>query len=520
MRVVVDAAAGRHPISPYIYGVAFGSSHALEDMGTVINRAGGDSAARYNWESNARAAGRDWFFESMPCDNSPMEQFGDNFVAMSKAGGAVPMLTVPMVGWVAKLGPNRERLAGFSILKYGLQQKTDVAGLTTAGDGVAIDGSLIHNNDPNDANVPDSLARETTWVKHVVTKWEPASKGGVRFFMLDNEPERWHDIHRDVHPVGTHANELAEKTLTFAKMVKSVDPSAKVVAPETWVPPGFHDSGFDQQMAELKDESTPRDRATQTGGMDMLPWLLTQWKKVVHPVDVVSVHFYPQSGEYRDGGSDVSESMQLLRNRSTRLLWDKSYHDTPWMSDMIGLIPRMREWVDRYYVPGTPIAITEYNWGGEKSMNGATTQADILGIFGREGLYMGTRWVAPADGSPTYFAMKLFRNYDDHHAGFGETSVSTAAPDADDVSAFGALRSSDRALTVMVINKQLHKDEPLDVAIKNFAPAGTVDAVRLVGGKLMTLPAGTYSNGVLHESLPAQSVTLLILHTSASPHVH
>lgn len=65
------------------------------------------------------------------------------------------------------------------------------------------------------------------------------------------------------------------------------------------------------------------------------------------------------------------------------------------------LIPRMRNWVNTYY-PGTPIAITEYNWGAEDDMNGATTLADILGIFGREGLDMATYWTIPASTSPTF----------------------------------------------------------------------------------------------------------------------
>jgi hypothetical protein len=35
------------------------------------------------------------------------------------------------------------------------------------------------------------------------------------------------------------------------------------------------------------------------------------------------------------------------------------------------------------FYPGTAIDITEYNWGAENHINGATTQADIYGIFGR-----------------------------------------------------------------------------------------------------------------------------------------
>ena len=58
------------------------------------------------------------------------------------------------------------------------------------------------------------------------------------------------------------------------------------------------------------------------------------------------------------------------------------------LGDTVRLIPRVKEWVDQYY-PGTKIGITEYNWGAEAHINGATSQADVLGIFGREGLDIG-----------------------------------------------------------------------------------------------------------------------------------
>ena len=104
------------------------------------------------------------------------------------------------------------------------------------------------------------------------------------------------------------------------------------------------------------------------------------------------MHYYPQGGEFSD---DVSTAMQLRRNRSTRSLWDPNYVDETWIDDKVQLIPRLKGWVNTYY-PGTQIGITEYNWGAESHINGATTQADILGIFGREGLDLATRWTTPA----------------------------------------------------------------------------------------------------------------------------
>src|SRR5262249_51485881 len=152
--------------------------------------------------------------------------------------------------------------------------------------------------------------------------------------------------------------------------------------------------------------------------------------------------------------NDVSPNMSNLRNRSTRSLWDPNYTDASWINDKVKLIPRIRGWVNTYY-PGLQIGITEYNWGAENAINGATTQADIYGIFGREGLDMATRWTTPEASTPTYKAMKMFRNYDGNGSGFGDTSVSASVPDPDSLSSFAAVRSSDGALTVMIINKNL-----------------------------------------------------------------
>src|SRR5204862_503163 len=77
-------------------------------------------------------------------------------------------------------------------------------------------------------------------------------------------------------------------------------------------------------------------------------------------------------------------------------------------------------WVNTYY-PGTQIAITEYNWGAENDPNGATAQAEIFGIFGREGLDMATRWTTPPSNSDVYKAFQMFRNY-----GFGDLSVTAS----------------------------------------------------------------------------------------------
>src|SRR6185295_17500358 len=111
--------------------------------------------------------------------------------------------------------------------------------------------------------------------------------------------------------------------------------------------------------------------------------------------------------------------------------------------------PRLRNWGDTYYYAGTPIGITEYNWGAEGHINGATTQADIFGIFGREGLNLASRWTTPDTSTPTYKAIKMYRNYDGNKSTFGDVSVSAGGTNPDQVAVFAAERSGDAALTIM-----------------------------------------------------------------------
>ena len=197
--IAVDAAADRHPISPLIYGLNFGTTETLRDLRVPINRSGGNSSSAYNWKIDARNTGVDWYFESQPVDPKAIyDQFNERFVELSRAGGAAPMLTIPMIGRVAKLGKDRARLPSFSIKKYGPQQSFEVNGWRDAGNGVAPDGTFIHN-DPDDATVPDDPKSQEERVKQLVREFGDAGAGGVRYYLMDNEPSLWQLAHRDIH---------------------------------------------------------------------------------------------------------------------------------------------------------------------------------------------------------------------------------------------------------------------------------------------------------------------------------
>ena len=274
--VIVNAALDRHPISRDIYGVNFaGPAHAA--MGATLNRDGGDTETRYNWKQNAHSTGNDWFFESVPVGDAAPGKQTDDFIANSKALGAQPMVTIPLIGWVADLGPNRAKRASFSVAKYGPQKETDAQWMPNAGKGVRTDGSVITDNDPRDASVPADPDFMRGWVQHLVTRWGTADKGGVRYYLMDNEPNLWHLTHRDVDPKGVGMDQYRDRLFAYAAMVKSVDPSALVVGPECWDFNGanYSDADIRQATAAGGDWKVMPDRQAHGGG-DFFPWVLDQ----------------------------------------------------------------------------------------------------------------------------------------------------------------------------------------------------------------------------------------------------
>ncbi len=527
--VQVDAQANRHPISPLIYGVAFASSNDLADLNFTVNRSGGNSETRYNWQLNAHNHANDWYFESIDDGSATPAESADDHIANSLSGGAQPLMTIPMIGWMPKLAAQRGKLASYSTNKYGPQTDHDSAYMPDAGNGIGTNRTthtswLITTNDPTDANFPTNSVFQSGYVQHLIGRWGNATNGGVRFYIMDNEHSIWYSTHQDIHPIESTMQEIRDKIFDYASMVKSNDPNALVCAPEEFGWSGYFFSGYDQQWcAQHNNYNSAQfpDRSTN-GGWDYMPWLLSQLHQ--HDtntgqrlLDYFTLHCYPQDAAGNDG--DVSPATELVRNESTRQLWDTNYVDQSWIgqqatNSILMLIPRMKSWVTNYY-PGTKIGITEYNWGAEPYINGATAQADILGIFGREGLDLATRWTTPASNTPTYLAMKIYRNYDGNKSAFGDTSVAAAVPNPDNLAAFAAIRTNDSALTIMVINKTFSGLTPLQLSVTNFANSGTAQAWQLTASsvisRLVDIP---YAGGVLSNTLPAQSITLLVLPTA------
>ena len=504
--VNVNANANRLAISPYIYGSNWLDTASIDDLNISVNRRGGNATTTYNWQLNCTNRGGDWYFESLSDGPEVPSLSADQFIDATKAGGAETMITIPMVDWVAKVGPNRQGLTPYSVAKYGAQTKTD-PWWTDAGNGILVsDGSRVVN-DPNDAYVPNSPAFQKQWVEYLVNKYGASTGDGIKFYLTDNEHGVWPANHRPIVPVGPTMAGIRDRIIAYGGVVKDVDPNALLVGPEEWGWPNYFSSPYDTQFGGGTDRAA-------NGGWDFMPWLLKELKAHEDAtgrrlLDVFSLHYYPQYSEFSEG--DESVAAQLKRNECTRDLWDPNYFSTSWISNRVRLIPRMKEWVNANY-PGTKLAITEYSWGAEGHISGAIAQADVLGIFGREGVYLATFWGGLDPARPIYKTFKLYRNYDGNNSTFGDTSVSATVANPDNVSAFAAQRSGDGALTIMVINKYLTDTTPIAVNLGGFAASGTAEVWQLTAANTIDrlADADVVGNSISLVA-PAQSVTLLVV---------
>jgi fibronectin type 3 domain-containing protein len=488
--ISVDAQANRRPISPYIYGVGGPKKNPhIAELNFVIDRMGGEVETAYNWKQNAHNLCKNWYWISMG-DGVPAGMY-DDFFETRRLVGAESALTITTSPWVAKLGPANKSLCSFSIAKYGPQTGYEPYGFPDAGNGIISEDPKVYvtGNDPNDAYMQVDSLYQKEFVEHLIAKFGLSTEGGVTNYIMDNEPFLWSSTHRDLYPGGITVKDVGDYTIDYAGRIRFLDPHAIIWGPELfnfWVfdkiPPLL------QQLKEYEDKT----------GLRVL--------------DVLTVHYYPSPCD-----NDITEAGQLHRNAATRTLWDPTYKDPRNNNMILNVIPRLQGWVDQYY-PGLKTGITEWNWGAEDHISGATALADSYGIMGREGLDVATHWGnAPDDPArPTFKAMKMYRNYDGNKSTFGDISVSTQVLNPDLVSAFAAERTSDRALTLMVINKQLDTDETPTIALANFIHGSTAQVWQLTAANVITRLADIpVTEGQLAATLPRQSITLFVIPNGA-----
>jgi hypothetical protein len=232
------------------------------------------------------------------------------------------------------------------------------------------------------------------------------------------------------------------------------------------------------------------------------------------------VHWYPeaQGGGVRVTEDNTTAAVVAARKQAPRSLWDPAYTETSWITQFstlgpIRLIPRLRDKIAANY-PGTRLAITEYNYGAGGHISGGIAQADVLGIFGREGVFAANMWPLAANNDFIHGAFEIFRNYDGVNGSFGDTSIRAGNSDAQAASVYASVNTGNAGRMVLVAINKEDTSRTAAISVTHTVLFGRAEVYTLTSGSSQPQRQAdiniTLTNAFQH-SMPANSVTTLVL---------
>jgi hypothetical protein len=351
------------------------------------------------------------------------------------------------------------------------------------------------------------------------------------FYSLDNEPDIWAWTHREIQSnIGDDPNQprlqtytgFINTTIAYASAIKGVVPSALVFGPAVGTYTGVVNLGRYPTPDPVYGTQSFTDVY-----LDKLKAAETTYGKRL--VDVYDLHWYPaagtSAGSITNDGAAQTAAMIDARVQAPRSLWDPSYNEHSWVNDVTGgpiqLLPRLRQEIAAHY-PGTKIAITEYYYGRGGDISGGIAQADVLGVFGREGVFAATLWpnadVSAYGGSGQkayayiFGALRMFRNYDGQGSAFGDTGVSATTSDVAGSSVYASLDAAGRVVLVAINKKSVAQTATITIAhpvALHTAHVYTLTSQSASPTKRSDITVG--AKNTLTYSLPAMSVSTLVL---------
>jgi hypothetical protein len=500
--LAVDASASRHAISPDIYGIAnYGLDATFAKEIQVGNiRWGGDGTTRYNWQVDSSNSGFDWYFMGGNGETTPVPSASaDLMVNTYKPADA--LITIPIIPYVNK---SAAWTCSFPVSLYGAQQSTNPyvhPNGETCGNSIATNNTQLIDNNIYANHIDNTTSLQQQWVQHLVSTFGTATNGGVKFYQLDNEPGGWSNTHRDVMPVQATYPTITQLGQQYAATIKQADSTAFVLGPSDFTLGGW-----------VGDTS-------QQGGLYAGEYYLQQMAayEKAHGqriLDYFDEHYY------------FTVSNPAAQLASTRTLWDPTYNGGTWVEqyDFQGpmqLIPRFRGWISTYY-PGTLLSLSEYSIdSGNKSIVDAIAEMDVLGIFGREPIDFADMWNPPGPQDPIAYAFRMFRNYDGNGSQFGDTSISAVSSDQGSLSVYAAQRSSDNAVTILVINKTTGALSS-SIALSNLNLPATAHVYTYTAASLTSIdhPSdAAITGGSLSYTFPGYSAVMFVVQPAATPAV-
>ena len=459
--VTVRVALGqRHPISPYLYGVNFATPTMLQ-WGVGANRQSGDASSKYNWKLDATNSADDNYWRTAspyrpfqpptPANTS----FLDLMLTRTVQAGSVFINPVQALGWVTN---TTKDCFSFPVSVYGPQQRAS----GDAGNGVYPNGTQLTSD--WHCFRPYGVGDNVEWLSHMESLvGREALQRQFWLQTLDNEPDCFNPVHRDVHPLMFGYDELWALTAGFGAIAKQLYPNMVLNGP-SW-------SNYCWWYFVRGDGCGGTDGTDfrQHGSEYTMPWLLRRLDEYyratgVRLLDTIDFHHYPSYPVQVPGRDDTPAEQQAILD-SVRTLWDWTYVDpgdlghcgARCMGPAPAILPRMVGEV-REFAPsmGLRFTVSEYAFGfNDSCYTGALATAEALALYGYWDVYMSGRWLSPAEGSHVEQAFKLFLNVDGQGAKVLGDSVNTTSSSSPNQTAYSIHDPRRQLLYVLLFNRDL-----------------------------------------------------------------
>ncbi|MGB7566670.1 MAG: glycoside hydrolase family 44 protein [Chitinivibrionales bacterium] len=523
--ITVDAAAGRRPISPWIYGR---NNSLSDDPGSPVSSAnwqlyraaglrmlrenGGNDATKYNW-SRKLTSHPDWYNNVYAHDWDYLAKSLQD--SLPNAQG---LLAFQLLGKAASNTNNNFNDGAYNGSAYwsGVEQNLAGGGIVNPGGG----DSALKNGDPT-LYLMDWPADSTT---AILDHWFGGGDAGIdssrfRYWNMDNEPEIWISTHDDVTPPTLTAEQFMQKYFAVAKAARKKYPGIKLagfIACNEW-------QWYSWNNKVVTD--------TESGVQKSYVWAEYFIKRIgeeekasgTRLLDVMDFHFYPSTT------SDAGLTMQLHR------IW----FDTSWVCPiangckLIGggwnenstkeyIMARCAQWLNTYLGAGNGVTFGVSECGSMYSTDAnvvAAWYASMLGTFADNGVDFFTPWEWDVGQWET---LHLFSRY------ARSTRVQSASSMDTLVSAYASINPGNDSMTIVFVNRDQASAQTAAMTLNNFVcAAGPFSTLQLSGlpssetfqsHRANALKSGTVavSGNSFSLSLPKISVTAVLLTGTAS----
>ncbi|MBE6826914.1 MAG: endoglucanase [Ruminococcus sp.] len=446
VKVSVDLFGPQKSISPLIYGI--NDAGYLDNVTATAVRQGGNRFSGYNWENNYSNAGSDWQHSSDTYLTNGYDAAlaktpaacAQHLSADAAANGVdYKIATIQMAGYVSADG-------------NGAVSEAEAAPSARWKQVKATKGSAFSMT----PDLTDDYVYMDEYVNYIVnTLGDANSATGIQAYNLDNEPGLWSSTHPRMHAEKTTCEEIVAKSSEYAAAIKSVDPDAEVyglalfgvgaytslaTAPD-W--DGKYSTQYDWFVSYYLDKMQEEEE-----------------KAGKRLIDAIDLHYYSEdTGTCRvtDCKDNTHTDCVAARVQAPRSLYDATYIENSWIGQWcqqyLPILPTVQDSIDEYY-PGTKLAMTEYNFGGGDHVSGAIAEADALGAFAANDVYVATLWPLTSNIDYQLSAIDLYTNYDGKGSAFGDTLVTSSTSDISKATSYAAINGSDASKVTLVLTNK------------------------------------------------------------------